>query len=530
MVATLVDNSGQGNCMYYAYAISLMYYLRAQSDELISEKIFTRLGLDDTNRKLLQGLLALRREKNEKFSKGDIKIVIEPVLGTACRKTAGESVRQEFMRNPQGTQMVAVLTGPLSQAFHLSLRKAGSEYALLLEAATLPADITGAELFKVPGMPQRIADYANRHSQALLADFQKQWSDYQEARQNDGAWSETECLRYQQELMNNLVQQQSIAFFKSDRYIHLNAYISHLQTNYVWGSEDTLLSLHEYLMGPQVLRDEQTQRVMSITYDTPMKLAIFSNGCDVTRSGASADIIVDNRYNMHWVSRIPETQYPGQIRTLGKGLAEEHGSRVLDSQTRSLYAARLELCRLRAKRDALLQEAEFLERLGKYILPPALVVMALCATMLVAVAVATLVFSFALIPVLLAVAVIGLLLGGVTTLAVYGSQWEAQNEEEIAQEAWEKSCASLERLERQNRESLALQTKGSVTTLGKDVPEQNPSQSTTVLPQSPRVSDAPKVVKKEDPQRLSQSPAFFTPVSQPKARLPVPGNVPGKSS
>lgn len=37
-----VDNSGRGNCMYYAYSISLMYYLRAKNAPDTTENIFNK--------------------------------------------------------------------------------------------------------------------------------------------------------------------------------------------------------------------------------------------------------------------------------------------------------------------------------------------------------------------------------------------------------------------------------------------------------------------------------------------------------
>lgn len=42
-----VDNSGKGNCLYYAYSISLMYYLRAKNNVKITEDIFNKLGLKE---------------------------------------------------------------------------------------------------------------------------------------------------------------------------------------------------------------------------------------------------------------------------------------------------------------------------------------------------------------------------------------------------------------------------------------------------------------------------------------------------
>ncbi|QLZ69138.1 hypothetical protein FOLKNPGA_01920 [Legionella sp. PC1000] len=44
-----VDNSSDGNCLYYAYGISLMYYLRKNGNRETADKIFTRLGLGSVN-------------------------------------------------------------------------------------------------------------------------------------------------------------------------------------------------------------------------------------------------------------------------------------------------------------------------------------------------------------------------------------------------------------------------------------------------------------------------------------------------
>ena len=53
MMRTSVDNRGKGDCMYNAYVISLMYYLRAQDNQTIDDVLaLFHLNLDNLARQL----------------------------------------------------------------------------------------------------------------------------------------------------------------------------------------------------------------------------------------------------------------------------------------------------------------------------------------------------------------------------------------------------------------------------------------------------------------------------------------------
>ncbi len=87
----IVDNSGEGNCMYYAYGISLMYYLRSKNDEDLSETVFNRLNLKNKEKEQLKTLLF--KDKRQHFSDSSIKLVIEPIFNRAARDLVAKHAR-----------------------------------------------------------------------------------------------------------------------------------------------------------------------------------------------------------------------------------------------------------------------------------------------------------------------------------------------------------------------------------------------------------------------------------------------------
>ncbi len=103
-----VDNSGKGNCLYYAYSISLMYYLRAKNNVRITEDIFNKLGLKEEDRARLRKLLS--KDPDRAFTRDEIKTIIEPFL-------AGQ--REIWQRNiPKSNSNLHLM---IRLYFHLSI-------------------------------------------------------------------------------------------------------------------------------------------------------------------------------------------------------------------------------------------------------------------------------------------------------------------------------------------------------------------------------------------------------------------------
>lgn len=89
-----VDNSGKGNCMYYAYSISLMYFLRAKNIPEVTEDIFNTLKLGEEEKVRLRVLLSKKPE--QEFSSSEIKNIIEPILGKSNSQFSGRIYKKNL--------------------------------------------------------------------------------------------------------------------------------------------------------------------------------------------------------------------------------------------------------------------------------------------------------------------------------------------------------------------------------------------------------------------------------------------------
>ena len=112
---------------------------------------------------------------------------------------------------------------------------------------------------------------------------------------------------YQERFFIDLLKEVTTDFFTANNNAYLDRYEAHLNTNYQWGTEDTLALLHTYVQGERTVRDAEGR--FSQEYDTKISLSIFSNG--VRKSGArknNPDMILNNRNNVHWVSIVRPAQ------------------------------------------------------------------------------------------------------------------------------------------------------------------------------------------------------------------------------
>ena len=117
-----INNSGAGNCMYYAYSISLMYYLRAQSNQDNANALFDTLDLSDPDRQQLSLILKQNNKLDTPYLVKDTKM-IERILGPACRNLAGLSVQKEFETSAQDTQLFTVAAFRLTQEIKKNIQK-----------------------------------------------------------------------------------------------------------------------------------------------------------------------------------------------------------------------------------------------------------------------------------------------------------------------------------------------------------------------------------------------------------------------
>lgn len=295
----LVDNSGQGNCMYYAYSISLMYYLRAKKKMDTTEDIFKKLALSSSEKQKLSRLL--EAPPKNLFDQKEKKL-IESILGPATRKLASKQTEQEFLNNPSGSSLVANAQHGLDQAFKKAFQKHDPS-AHLDQLPQFDSDCTAAEIFRVSNMKRAMNAFSEKEIASAITMLKDQWKNIEEVAPAC-QWSPEEILHQKQAVWDEMIRQKTIAFFSENEYKHLKDYCNHLKTNYQWGTEETLLTLHRAITGERVVRDPNTDRV-ELAYDAEINLTIYTDGQN-SWAPENPDIALNNHGNAHWTSLIPK--------------------------------------------------------------------------------------------------------------------------------------------------------------------------------------------------------------------------------
>ncbi|KTC81881.1 hypothetical protein [Legionella cincinnatiensis] len=299
-----VDNSGKGNCMYYAYSISLMYFLRAKNIPDVAEDIFNTLKLGEEEKVRLRVLLS--KKSDQEFSSSEIKNIIEPILGKATRNLAAEYTKKEFKLSPQDTPLFSSAHYGLEFCFKCSMRINSSELSHLIEHEFDNPDYIGAEIYKVKGMDIAMHEYSLARLPYVVEKFNRQWSIKElECIQQKKELTEREIQSQKRTLLDNILRNETIEFFLGEEDKHLDQYAHHLQQNGVWGTEETLFVLHRAIQGEHLVRNQEGRA--HILYDREIILHLYRNdGISYDQSG-SPEMIVNNKGNVHWTSIIPDS-------------------------------------------------------------------------------------------------------------------------------------------------------------------------------------------------------------------------------
>lgn len=294
-----VDNSGRGNCMYYAYSISLMSFLRTKGDRDLANRVFEKLKLSPDQKTSLLKLLETVTDKP--FTKDQIRTIIEPILGPATRRLGAEQTALDFLNNPKSSPLFASAGYGIEYEIKRQLTQKKSPLATLIDNNFSLRDLTDAEIFKVSGIRQAMSAFVTLQLPSLMEEFEKKWAELLPTYK--GQSDDTIDFNKRQTL-SKIIEDKTVAFFQDNDHAELNKYAQHLNTNYQWGTEETLLVLHRAIIGEQMVRDPQTDEVHFI-YESQISLGICRNGELVPGSNENADIKLNNYYKTHWLSLIP---------------------------------------------------------------------------------------------------------------------------------------------------------------------------------------------------------------------------------
>ncbi|PWY54030.1 hypothetical protein DGG96_19200 [Legionella qingyii] len=301
-----VDNSSDGNCLYYAYGISLMYHLRKNGERAEAESIFTRLGLNPAEKAKLFYLLG--NEKNKPFTPLHIKRIIEPILGSALRHYAANMTRENFLENPKGSSLYTATNYGMIFLFKKMLKQKEHPALFLFESDSFDNEnYNTAEIFKVENMSREMHAFMSAKFEEIINIFDHEW--FAEQREPKSLAEIGNYMFHLKQHLTDVIGEMTVAFFLKEEHKNLEAYIRHLSTNYRWGTEETLMLMHCKLQGE--IRERIDDGHVAIRYETPMALQIYRDGTPYFSSEehGTPDIILNNSGNTHWFSLINSEFY-----------------------------------------------------------------------------------------------------------------------------------------------------------------------------------------------------------------------------
>ncbi|HHF7368079.1 TPA: hypothetical protein ACPSKY_003230 [Legionella bozemanae] len=307
-----VDNSGKGNCMYYAYGISLMYFLRMKNTSQLTEDIFNKLKLKENDKASLRTLLS--KEADQAFTSHEIKTIIEPILGRATRDLAAEHTKDEFKTSPQDAPLFAASKYGLEYYFKLQFDTKYSELSELINHGFTHTDFTEAEIYRVSGIKTAMEEFAKARFLQVREDFSREWAIKEQQLKSKGKRpTESTLQSHKAHLLDNILRKETVAFFSVDDDKHLKQYKNHLQNESVWGTEETLFVLHRAIQGELMVRNKKG--TIDTFYDNEIVLHLHRNGNSPYIQSGNPVMILNNEENRHWTSKIPNSVFSMQQST-----------------------------------------------------------------------------------------------------------------------------------------------------------------------------------------------------------------------
>ena len=296
-----IDNSGRGNCMYYAYSISLMCFLRSKGHKETTDQVLAKLQLVEEEKNRLYSLLS--DASDESFTSDEIKNIIEPILGPATRSLGARRTRQEFLDDPMSSPIFTSAYYGLEYAFKQQLNLQQSPLAMLLDNQFDNREFTSAEIYQVTNIQNRMKEFAARQVMGLIDAFDRQW---QEKLNSLSDKSENNLIFHRNQLLTTLIRTQTVAFYNEHDHAELDRYVQHLDTNYQCATDETLMTLHRAIVGEKMSRNPITKAIET-SHDTKISIHIFKNGHPASpiNVNETPDIILNHRGYGHWTSLIP---------------------------------------------------------------------------------------------------------------------------------------------------------------------------------------------------------------------------------
>jgi hypothetical protein len=296
-----VDNSSDGNCLFYAYSISLMYYLRSKNDPKLAKGIFDKLNLSKEAQGELEKLLS--KPSHIPYSKEDIIKTIEPILGRAVRDLAADQVLAEFEKSPKSTSLFTSAKYGLEYGFKRALQSNNSDYSKLIDHEFDNPDYTEADLYHNDELKLEMEFFVTMRAPMVIEEMNRRWAE-QERSLSELQLSAQEKKGFQAILLSQIIDEETVEYFRADNNANMNRFLKHIKKEFEWGSEETLMTLHRAVQGERMVRNPQG--MIDTFYDFPILLHVHTNGVSPFQQKGTPDLVLNNKHNIHWTSKIPD--------------------------------------------------------------------------------------------------------------------------------------------------------------------------------------------------------------------------------
>jgi hypothetical protein len=358
-----VDNSGSGNCLYLAYPISLMYYLRGLDDESTTDTVLKKFALEEKDLLIIKNLLNTPSDKSDGlFSKKQIA-TIEKILGPATRELTARHTIDEFNKSPYDTPLFTSSAYLIIRLIKEKLSKLDPGLARLIETGS-SNDYSDAEIYRVYGIRRAMDTFAEEFAQEFVKHNRgpevlpalgeitghlanttvnpifEQFQSLLKGHEKKGEFDESiKALTEQfakallakvedaKELSKELVKEKKlldkreeiepfineavVKFFTQDDNKFLKAYAERINTNRTWGSDEQANVLNRIIRGEKQIRVDTK---VSYEPENDINIRIYHNGNNASYGFDIPQIIINNKGNAHWTSYISPRVLLGNVR------------------------------------------------------------------------------------------------------------------------------------------------------------------------------------------------------------------------
>ncbi len=276
--------------MYYAYSISLVYYLRAHGDKNLAGHLLDLLKVDEINKTNLTTLIQRNQDLTLPIPNEDLKTV-QMILGPACRKFAADSAKKEFIEQSEKSALYAASAYKFRSYLDTYLR---TKSLVFRNNITRPKEDNGtfsaAEIFKVHGMLKRMEDYVDSIRDSIVTVMNSHEDPFN-----------TTIAHFDQQIEVYVKE-----FFTRSECSELTTYYDYINADKQWGTEDILTLLHRSMCEEYAEQDVESG-IVTVKHKTEINLEIYQIGRSLNNiNEEKLDLVINHNGINHWTSIIPE--------------------------------------------------------------------------------------------------------------------------------------------------------------------------------------------------------------------------------